>query len=521
MSYRVFIPTAGTGSRLKDLTKYINKSLVAVANRPTIAHLIEQFPNDCDFVIALGHKGELVKDFLELAFSNKKFIFEWVHPFEGEGSGLGFSLLSCQRHLEQPFVFLSCDTLFKGYIPEPDHNWIGYAESEQLLNYRTLEINQNILLDICEKGVLKKNLWPYPGIAGIYDHQLFWKKMNEGGKIAVLQGETYGIRYLLDNRTIKVNKFEWYDTGNLEALSLARDAYKKPNEPNILEKKNEAIWFVGDNVIKYSDDKHFINNRVKRSKELKGFVPDIVASNNNMYLYKKIKGEVLSEVVTITIFKKFLKRIKSFWAEKNLTLEDKNKFKRVCYAFYKEKTIERLNLFYKNFNKTDNVEFINEEPVPPLQILLNKVDWNWLSEGLPGRFHGDFHFENILYSKQNKNFTFLDWRQDFGGNLSTGDIYYDLAKLNHGLIVNHGIIIENRFSALWKDNKIGYKIERKKILEECEHIFDGWMEENNFETKKVRVLTGLIYLNIAALHHYPYSILLYALGKKILKEEIK
>ena len=108
----------------------MNKSLVAVANRPTISHLIEQFPNDCDFVIALGHKGDLVKDFLELAFSNKKFIFEWVHPFEGEGSGLGFSLLSCQRHLQQPFVFLSCDTLFKGYIPEPDHNWIGYAESK-------------------------------------------------------------------------------------------------------------------------------------------------------------------------------------------------------------------------------------------------------------------------------------------------------------------------------------------------------------------------------------------------------
>ena len=73
---------------------------------------------------------------------------------------------------------------------------------------------------------------------------------------------------MLDNCIIKVNKFEWYDTGNLEALSLARDVYKKPNDPNILEKKNEAIWFVGDNVIKYSDDKNFINNRVKRCKRI-------------------------------------------------------------------------------------------------------------------------------------------------------------------------------------------------------------------------------------------------------------
>jgi hypothetical protein len=31
----------------------------------------------------------------------------------------------------------------------------------------------------------------------------------------------------------------------------------------------------------------------------------------------------------------------------------------------------------------------------------------------------------------------------------------------------------------------------------------------------------LIYLNIAALHHFPYSILLYGLGKKMLKNEME
>ena len=75
MSYRVVIPTAGIGSRLEGLTKYINKSLVGIANRPTISHLIEQFPEDCEFVIALGHKGKLVRDFLELAYPDKKFFF--------------------------------------------------------------------------------------------------------------------------------------------------------------------------------------------------------------------------------------------------------------------------------------------------------------------------------------------------------------------------------------------------------------------------------------------------------------
>ena len=75
MGYRVVIPTAGTGSRLGKMTKYINKSLVSVANRPIISHLIEQFPHDCEFVIALGYKGKLVRDYLELAHPNHHFFF--------------------------------------------------------------------------------------------------------------------------------------------------------------------------------------------------------------------------------------------------------------------------------------------------------------------------------------------------------------------------------------------------------------------------------------------------------------
>ena len=105
MSYRVVIPTAGTGSRLNGLTKYINKSLVGISNRPAISHLIEQFPDDCEFVIALGHKGNLLRDFLELAYPERTFFFAQVDPYDGDGSGLGLSLLACEQYLQQPFIF--------------------------------------------------------------------------------------------------------------------------------------------------------------------------------------------------------------------------------------------------------------------------------------------------------------------------------------------------------------------------------------------------------------------------------
>ena len=144
-----------------------------------------------------------------------------------------------------------------------------------------------------------------------------------------------------------------------------------------------------------------------------------------------------------------------------------------------------------------------------------------MSKGLAGRFHGDLHFENILFSKSDEKFTFLDWRQDFAGDLSVGDVYYDLAKLMHGLIVNHGIIANDQYNASWENGEIKFGLHRKHSLVECEQRLCNWIKDNKYDLKKVKVLTALIYLNIAALHHYPYSILLYGLGKKMLNDELE
>ena len=76
MSYRVLIPTAGTGSRLGNLTKFLNKSLIPVSNKAVISHIIDKYPDDCEFVIPIGYKGNLVKEFLNLAYPKRNFIFD-------------------------------------------------------------------------------------------------------------------------------------------------------------------------------------------------------------------------------------------------------------------------------------------------------------------------------------------------------------------------------------------------------------------------------------------------------------
>lgn len=521
MSYRVCIPTAGTGSRLGDLTKFLNKSLVSIANRPTLAHVIEQFPEDCDFVVALGHKGHLVREFLELAYPERRFFFAEVTVFEGPESGLGLSLLACREYLQQPFIFTSCDTLVEDPMPPPDCNWMAYAELTDIAPYRTLALKDGVVTEVCEKGEGEAGTHhAYIGLAGIHDYRSFWASMLDGGRTAINAGEAHGLRSLLNRNRVLAYQRTWHDMGNLEALARTRRVYQESDAPTILEKANEAIWFIDDQVIKFSNDEAFIENRVIRSREMRGFVPSVSGFKPHMYRYRKESGKIFSKVVTMPLFNRLLLYSETFWTQASLDASSLQCFQARCLNFYREKTFDRVSQFFKTASKSDGTESINGAAMPTLEYLLNSVDWAWLADGLPVRFHGDFHFENILWNEHEERFIFLDWRQDFGGDLSVGDIYYDFAKLMHGLIVSHEIISENQYSIDWWRDRIEFDLKRRQILVHCERFFENWLSIRGYEAKKVKILTALIYLNIAVLHHHPYSLLLFALGKSILREQL-
>jgi len=406
-------------------------------------------------------------------------------------------------------------------IPTLDQNWMGYAEMLDVEGYRTLEIEAGNVVAICEKGEgIAQTHKPYIGLTGIRDYQRFWEAMDKGRDEVIVTGECYGMRSLV-SQGIKVYKFTWSDTGNLDALVRTREAYKEFDAPNILEKTNEAIWFVGGQVIKFSDDENFISNRVARAQELQGFVPEVTGSEPHMYRYPKVDGRVLSEVVTLPMFEQLLEYSKFFWKSHVLSSSEERDFCGTCIRFYRDKTKERVELFYERFGKQDGTEKINGLEVSTLNKLFNAINWDWLAAGQPGRFHGDFHFENILYSEATPYFTFLDWRQDFGGSLTIGDLYYDLAKLLHGLIVCHEIITRDLYKVEWNKDEIRFDLLRRHILVECEQFYMRWLAINGYDARRVKVIAALIYLNIAALHHYPYCLLLYALGKEMLKNNLE
>ena len=69
---KVLIPTAGVGSRLGGLTAHYNKALLPIGRRPVISHLIDWYPPEAEFVIALGYTGSYIRQYLELAYPSRK-----------------------------------------------------------------------------------------------------------------------------------------------------------------------------------------------------------------------------------------------------------------------------------------------------------------------------------------------------------------------------------------------------------------------------------------------------------------
>lgn len=501
--YKVLITTSGLGSRLGNLTDYTNKSLVRVADKPAISYIIESYPMDTKFVITLGHFGSHVKQFLTLAYPDKVFTFVEVDKYKGAGSSLGYSILQCKDELTCPFIFHAADTILKDFNTIiPEFNYVVGSYKRDNSQYRTLNISNGELIRINEKGAIGFD-WSYIGLCGIKNYELFFHELEK-----LVNDDHYDtsdvhvINNMLPKASFKYKEAvhgSWYDIGNTAELAHTRNSFNSSIE--VLDKKDESIFFFNDFVIKFFANNTINKDRVERTKYLKGLVPEIIDSTENFYKYKKSTGQLFSKSVNAEKFKKFLS-----WSKENLwTNESTDKsFTQDCYKFYIDKTLERVNLYLSEF--TDS-KLINGTKIPEISKLISNLDTNWLCNGIPSRFHGDFILDNII--ETDNGFCLIDWRQNFAGRLDVGDLYYDLAKLNHNLIVNHDLVNRNLFGSLSENC---YILTNSK-LNECQEILHQFIIDNGYDLKKVKTLTALIWINMSPLHEYPFNNFLYNFGK--------
>ena len=510
MRYKLFISAAGRGTRVSGLTS-INKSLLPINNEAVISKIIDSYPKNLEIVIALGHEKEIVKNFLKIRHSDRKFTFVTIKKYKGIGSGPGYSLYQCRKYLQCPFIYSSCDTLVLEKVPPPNTNWLGISKVKDTERFLIIEKKKSddmyFLYDKKRKIEIdkkKKQFNAFIGLAGIKDYKNFWQGFLNNSELKDNELQiSNGLNYILSN--VKLKKFRWLDTGTNESYLNTLNFFND----NTLRKPNTCTYIGNKKVIKFFTDKSKVKKLKNRSKHLKEFSPKSVNAKSHYFFYNFEEGKLLSEL-KIHDFIYFINQMHTkFWRIKgNVNVK---KFKKNCLDFYKKKTISRINNLLNQRIVNDDLGLINNYKVEKIKDLLQKINWNKLTDGIPSNFHGDFQPENIVM--KNKKITLIDWREDFGGNENVGDIYYDFAKLEHALLVNGEVVRNKRYDVKIKKNNVKCNISTKKNLINFRNYFHKYLIKNGYDLNKVKLLSSLIYLNIAPLHDYPYNEFLFYYGK--------
>ncbi len=274
--HKILITTSGTGSRLGSLTDYTNKSLVRVGDKPIISHILDYYGKSHKFVITIGHHGDKVKQYISIAHKHWQIQFVNIDKYEGPGSSLGYSISLCEQFLNCPFIFHACDTIIKTPSIEVDKNWILGSFKKDSSHYRTILSDACKVLRIKEKGEIDIKCC-YAGVAGIKDYKVFFESLNHHLKTNSNTSDADAINLMLPKCSFQLKEIsedDWLDIGNVTSLKETRTKYK--TSADVLEKKDEEIYFYEDLVIKFFSNKEISENRVKRAKNLKNITPEII-----------------------------------------------------------------------------------------------------------------------------------------------------------------------------------------------------------------------------------------------------
>ncbi|OGT34478.1 MAG: hypothetical protein A3C44_01130 [Gammaproteobacteria bacterium RIFCSPHIGHO2_02_FULL_39_13] len=514
----VCILTAGRGSRMGEMGKILNKALFPINGKAIISHIISQFPDSAEFVIGLGFYGEQVKNYLQIAHNNKKFIFQEIDNFDKPGSGPGYSLLCCKAQLQKPFYFVSCDTLWNNAIDwNANHNWMGVDSVDQSVskNYCNLKIVDRHVTALLDKETIPDNTYQaFVGLCFIQDYSIFFDALKNTETILGEHQISNGLKALIKKTTVNAQPIQWTDVGDEKKFKTMVSRYENYD----FSKQDEALYFVNNKVIKFFSNALSAKQRVEKTKLNPSVFPVITDSIEQFYAYDFQTGNTLYQKNTPIIFKKLLK-----WLDEKLWIRQMISptiMKSSCLNFYKEKTEKRITLYHKKYSNSDRTSKINNQIIPAMTDLIKKIPWEILCDGIPSFIHGDLHFDHTIFNLEKNTFSLIDWRQDFGGHVEFGDLYYDLAKMYGGIILNYDYIKLNLLTYSENQDEIFFDFAQRFQSKNYLEIFSDFIHKKGYYLDKIQLIVSLIYLNMSPLHHYPFDKMLYAMGRQMLYNQL-
>jgi len=466
-----------------------------------ISHIMEKFDIGTRFVVACGHMGQYIKDYVGVVHSDKDVVFVDIPNYAEGDTGPATSIQACAKYLHGGFMWLACDTLFDfEYRDKLDHDWIGVhpVDSAIAQDYCWVRRDGETITEIKNKEPSNQAVDAFIGLMYCKDMQ-YVENLRAAGAKEAYQG-------LLSNLELRAHTVrEWKDFGTYDKWVELSAGLKEVSFP----KPNELFYHDNGKIIKFTTDQTLAEKKVDRAGLNPTVMPTGIKRSGQFLVYNFVEGDIIYNQLTPELLDNLLE-----WANKDLwkrkwfpNTED------ICRNFYFDKTMDRLAQFRVKYSDWSEPSTVNGVAVKSIDEYLKMIDWDSLCSNTQWAFiHGDFQFENIIYNSITDKFTCIDWRTDFGGD-SYGDLYYDLAKMAGGMILDYQAV---------KANKLEYSESNDNVtLNDCA-VPDGLVYvsqlaefciASGLDWTKVQLLWCIIYLNMSPLHDAPFDKYLFALAQ--------
>ena len=276
----VIIPVAGEGTRLRPHTYAVPKSLLNVAGKPILGHILDRLKDMeiSTLAIVLGDKGETIKDYC------KQFPFNFKFILQEERLGLGHAIHLGAQGLKGPTMVLLGDTIidvdYKQFCSSAA-NVLAVKEVADPRRFGVVELDGDNVVDLEEKPKQPKSnliivgLYYFQNIETVYGAIDFIMKKDI--KVKNEFQLTDALKHLLQKgESFKAKEIEdWYDCGTADALIetnrhlLKTTQYYKERKDSIImlpvyiaDSANVVNAIVGPNV-SIGDDVTVRNSIVK------------------------------------------------------------------------------------------------------------------------------------------------------------------------------------------------------------------------------------------------------------------
>lgn len=248
--FTAIIPAAGKGVRLLPYTEHMPKTMLSVAGKPILGHILDQVES-CGIkkvVFIVGYKQEAILEFVRERYAHLDVTFVQ----QPEPKGLGHAIYLAKDAVSGPCFILLGDTIIDGDLRPLVHggkNAVGIKPVDDPSRFGIVEMKDGKIVSFEEKPAKPKSNLAIIGAYSFLDSSKLFSALEEvirSGKTVKNEIQlTDALSVLLSRgeEIVPVRMNDWFDCGTVEVMIQTNRLLlsRHHHVPVELEKKNKIV----------------------------------------------------------------------------------------------------------------------------------------------------------------------------------------------------------------------------------------------------------------------------------------